>query len=299
MTPPQGFPISFVVTTLGRVESLERLLLSLAPQMGPDDQLIIVAQAHMPDVEALVESRRNLFPRDIILGESARGASRGRNVGVAMAEADRDRLLMFPNDTSHFPDGAVETIRQAMGTAAAGAVTVRTASGDRFSLPSPSAPLDSRSVWRVIEMGLIVRLSVFANAGGFDEQLGTGAVTPWQAGEVTDLLMRMLRSDPGLERSFVWIPAERAYVGGIEETRGLTGTERRRKLRAYGRGVGRVFSIHPFPVWHRVRFLVAGLVIGILRRDEYALGDGFAAFTGRLEGLSGRVVGGPRTAVTR
>lgn len=299
MTIPEGVPISFVVTTLGRVEALDVLMQSLAPQMGPDDQLIIVAQARKLDVEALVASHRDRFSSDVLLGESARGASRGRNAGVALAGAVGDRLLMFPNDTSWFPPGSVDAIREAVGGANAGAVTVRTASGDRFALPSPSTPLDTRSVWRVIEMGLVVRRGLFSKVGGFDERLGTGAATPWQAGEVTDLLMRLLRSDPRLEREFVWIPAERAYVGGIEETRGLTGAERRRKLRAYGRGVGRVFMMHPFPVWHRVRFVVAGLAIGILRRDEYALLDGLTAFAGRLEGLTGRILGGHRTAVTR
>jgi hypothetical protein len=61
-----------------------------------------------------------------------------------------------------------------------------------------------------------------------------------------------------------------------------------------------VYARHPFPLWQRVGFVAAGLLVG-LRRPEYGLGDGRAAFLGRLEGLFGRTFGQnvPHGAVVR
>jgi glycosyltransferase involved in cell wall biosynthesis len=287
-----SLPFLVVVTTLGRVEPVRRLLESVAPQLTGGDRLVIVAQGSEDGIRALADEATRATRGQIMVTTSSRGASLGRNAGVAFGGAGlEDALVMFPNDTTWFPDGTLASIRERMDAEAlAGAVTVMTPSGPRFELPAPGTPLDRRSVWQVIEMSLIIRLPVFRAIGGFDESIGTGAPTPWQAGEVTDLLLRALHEERTLARSFHWVPDEEASVRGVEETAGLTARERRWKLRAYGRGIGRVYSRHPFPLWRRWGFVVAGLFVG-MRRPEYELGDGFSAFLGRLEGLIGRPIG--------
>lgn len=296
-----GLPLILSVTTLGRIDPLRTLLQSLQGQLRTTDRVVIVAQDHLDEVRALAAEFRPTLGDGLRVATSARGASLGRNTGVSIgAEGLEDALLMFPNDTTWFPEGAIAAIREGIQDAEAGAVTVVTSSGPRFVLPAPGTPLDAGTVWKVIEMGLVMRLGLFRRLGGFDESIGTGAPTPWQAGEVTDLLMRARLLDGSLERSFRWIPDPQAAVGGIEETSGLTSGERRRKLRAYGRGVGHVFRIHDFPLWHRLRFAAAGLLIGVLRPHEYTVGDGLAAVLGRSEGLTGRPLGGRnRLAVGR
>ena len=294
-------PLVLSVATLGRLDPLRTLLRSLEGQLGATDRVVIVAQGHVEEVQAIAREFTGSLGDRLRVTTSARGASLGRNTGVSVgAHGLEDALLMFPNDTTWFPEGAIAAIRDGMADAPAGAVTVMTSSGPRFVLPAPGAPLDATTVWKVIEMGLVMRLGLFRRLGGFDESIGTGAPTPWQAGEVTDLLMRARLVDGSLDTSFRWIPDPAATVGGIAETSGLTSRERRRKLRAYGRGVGHVFRIHDFPAWHRVRFAVAGLLIGVLRSGEYTVSDGPAALLGRCEGLTGRrISGGDRTAVDR
>ncbi|WP_155947553.1 glycosyltransferase family 2 protein [Microbacterium sp. MRS-1] len=284
MTSP---PLMLVVTTLGRVLPLRRLLDSAVPQLGPDDRIVVVAQGNVADVQALVEGADALGRVRALT--SARGASLGRNTGIAaLADAGDEALVMFPNDTTWFPADSIATIRRLVADAPGGAVTVSTEIGPRFTLPTPGTALDTSTVWNVIEMSLVIRLGLLREVGGFDTGIGTGAASPWQAGEVTDLLMRALAAEPLLAREFVWTYAHDVHVGGIAETAGLDPRERRWKLRAYGRGVGRVLARHPFPLWHRWGFVAAGALVGLRRGNEYRPWDGIAAVVGRLEGVVGR-----------
>lgn len=278
--------LALVVTTLGRLGPLQRLLESAGPQLRDGDELVIVAQRHHEQVVDLADRLRPAVGR-LTVTESALGASIGRNAGAAAVLA-ADPLLLFPNDTTWFPDGVLDAIRAFPPRSVAGALTVVDPTGPRFRLPDAGVPLDRRTVWSVIEMGLIIRRSVFDAVGGFDAEIGTGASTPWQAGEVTDLLLRMLSARPTTD--FAWMPAS-VWVGGVAETEGLDAAERRRKLRRYGRGIGRVIRRHRYdPVW-TAAFVGAGLLFG-LRNAAYRPLDGWWAFMGRAEGVAGRVVGG-------
>ena len=288
--------LGLVVSTLGRTKPLERLLRSLSQQLTPDDMLVIVSQDRLAEVESLAERfRSDRFAIEVTTSE--RGASRGRNTGVA-ALPPGDRLLHFPNDTTWFPDGSIEAIRARASGVQAGALTVVDEYGPKFELPAAGTPLDRWNVWSVIEMGLLMRRSLFDELGGFDAGLGTGAPTPWQAGEATDLLLRMLQQRPDLAHSFAWLPSD-VSVGGITDARGLTSGERRRKLRAYGRGLGRLVIRHRYPWWWCFAFLFGGLAFGLRHRATNAIADGWWVFLGRAEGMLGRIFGGTTQAVRR
>jgi hypothetical protein len=288
--------LGLVVSTLGRVEPLERLLRSLSAQVRADDRVVLVAQADLDAVERLAERfRTDGFAIDVTT--SPKGAARGRNTGVA-ALPPGERLLHFPNDTTWFPEGSLDAIRSAASAAQAGALTVVDEHGPKFTLPASGTPLDRWNVWNVIEMGLVIRRSVFEELGGFDPDLGTGAPTPWQAGEATDLLLRLLERRPDLAQLFDWLPGD-VSVMGIADPSGLTPAERRRKLRAYGRGMGRLVMRHRYPWWWRLAFVFGGLAFGLRHRSMNSPADGWWVFLGRAEGLLGRTFGGTTTAVTR
>lgn len=289
--------LGFVVTTLGRLEAIDRLLGSLDSRLEPADRLVIVAQDHADDVRALVAVHPTLAASTVVT-TSARGASRGRNAGVAALD-DPQALLCFPNDTTWFPEGTVEALREADAAGLmAGAMVVADENGPKFTLPKPGTPLDRWNVWSVIEMGLVMRRTVFDDAGGFDEGIGTGATTPWQAGEATDLLLRLQRDQPVVSGSFSWLP--HVVVGGISDSRGLAPGERRRKLRAYGRGLGRLAVQHRYPLWWRGAFVAGGLLFGLRHSDIARPVDGAWVFLGRMEGILGRALGAtPVEAVTR
>jgi hypothetical protein len=288
--------LGLVVSTLGRVEPLGRLLRSLSAQVRPDDRVVLVAQDNVSEVERLAGRFRDA--RFVIeVTTSPRGASVGRNAGVA-ALPPGERLLHFPNDTTWFPDGSLDAIRREAVVMEAGALTVVDEHGPKFALPDRGTPLDRWNVWSVIEMGLLMRRSVFEELGGFDPELGTGASTPWQAGEATDLLLRLMERRPELAQAFDWLPAD-VTVGGITDASGLSAAERRRKLRAYGRGLGRLVTRHRYPLWWRLAFVLGGLAFGIRHRSTNTVADGWWVFLGRAEGLLGRTIGRSTTAVTR
>ncbi|MEA5153957.1 hypothetical protein [Raineyella sp.] len=280
--------LAFVITTLGRVAPLGQLLDSLLPQLAAGDQVVIVAQDHVEEVERLVDERRPVgddgtAPRLVVV-TSGRGAARGRNVGVECVEGDP--VLQFPNDSSVAPEGFVAALRALAPRLGAGAITFRDEHGPKFVLPAPGTALDRWNVWSVMEVGLLIRRSVFLAAGGFDPDIGTGAATPWQAGEVTDLLLRAMQR--GLTEDFVWAPADVA-IAGVGEATGLSVTEHRRKVRAYSRGTSRILARWSYPLWWRLAFVAAGLVIGLRHGSTHRPEDGWWAFLGRLEGFVGRV----------
>ncbi len=290
--------IGFVVTTLGRVESIRVLLSSLEAQLHEGDHIVVVAQGAFDDVSA-VASEFQTRGVAVTSTTSGRGASLGRNTGVAALPIDVTAVT-FPNDTTTYPPGTVAALHAAVDDAdfLAGGLTAWDERGPKTILPAAGTPLDLFNVWAVIEMGIVMRRSLFDAVGGFDENLGAGSPSPWQAAEGTDLLLRARDQDPRVASEFRWLPPE-VRVDGISTGFGLSASERRRKLRAYGRGTGRALAIHAYPLWWRVAFTGAGLLHGVRNPAPITITDGWPMFLGRLEGALGRTFGEAGLVSTR
>lgn len=289
--------LGLIVTTLGRVEPLRALLTSLEGQLTPEDRIVLVAQGRQDEVDSLTaEFAARGLP--VISMTSDRGASRGRNAGVAALPAG-DFVLSFPNDNTTFPAGVIAAIRTVVQEPSfiAGGFTSWDERGPKTTLPAAGTPLDQWNVWSVIEMGILIDRTLFTQLGGFDETIGPGASTPWQVAEGTDLLLRALALRPELRSGFVWLPPE-VHVDGISTGFGLTAQERRRKLRAYGRGTGRALTVHRYPWWWRVAFVGAGLLYGVRNAKPVTVLDGWPMFVGRLEGVVGHTLGQRRMVST-
>lgn len=293
--PCRSDRIALVVTTLGRIDPLTRLFDSLDGQLEAGDRVVVVAQDHADAVRALAAAYSASFPVEVIT--SPRGLSIGRNAGVASLPSGEDPMVMFPNDNSWFAEGMISRIRLLAPGIGIGGLTVVDEEGPKFILPPPGTPLDRWNVWNAIEPGFLIRRSVVDRLGGFDPELGTGAATPWQAGEGTDLLLRALHR--GQAEGFVWGPAD-THVGGVGQSAGLGAAERRRKIRAYGRGTARILARWHYPWWWCAAFAAAGLLVGVRHRSAHRPLDGWWSFLGRVEGLLGRTVGSSSmTAVSR
>jgi hypothetical protein len=135
---------------------------------------------------------------------------------------------------------------------------------------------------------IFIRREVMARVGGFDETLGVGASTPFQAGEESDFLLRCL--DHGY-RGFY----DRSFTIRHDQI-----TESMERLHAYSVGFGRVARLHNLGptlfLTRNVRTVLGGC-LRIARGDFEGARQRYACFTGSIRGyaapLSGRrVVGG-------
>ncbi|MCO6008544.1 glycosyltransferase [Actinoallomurus purpureus] len=283
-----------VVTTIGRPELLDHLLASIHAQTLRPSEVVVVDQSSDDGTRTVVASWADRLPVRRLT--SARGASVGRNVGVA-ALGDCDFVAFPDDDTSYLPDTLAQAAAVLTRAPSAGGVSGRsvgtpgrpaqlTSFGDR------QMPLNHRTVWTsAIEHTVFLRRDFIRAVGGFDEDLGVGAASPWQSGEGTDLLLRGLKAgwtilfDPQIiiveYNPDAPSPGERAY---------------HIKARRYARGTGRVYRAH-HGLGLRVRVVFRPLAAAAL-----SIAGGRWALTiwylqraiGRIEGLTGLVLPGPR-----
>jgi hypothetical protein len=281
--------IGIAVTTVGRWNDLRELLGDLSRQTRPP-QAVAIAH-HDPsaadELDALVRSFADTLTISTVV--SPRGISNGRNAAAALLGDDVD-WLYFPNDTSRVDDDFLERVgRHTTAGATVCAVQLVDREGVRNMLPAPGSPLTRRNVWGAIEPATLFERHAFYQAGQFSPSLGSGADTPWQAGEGTDLLLRMSRLDAF---AIEWIPD--IEVRAHTEFAHLTPKERRRKIRFYGRGSGYVYRSWDYPAWDKFRHVFGAALAPLLKRDTFRPRDGLALMVGRAEGVLGRVAGGNR-----
>lgn len=272
--------VALALSTVGR-PTLQELLDSIA-----SSSLLPTAVAvadHTPSGDLCVAG---LLPFPVLVVPSGGGASRGRNDAAAALPADHD-VIGFPGDDVVYPPDTLRLVAEAFAArpdADAVATTLLDETGPRLRLPAPGMRLDRRTVWRSIEPALFMRRAAFDAVGGYRDDLGTGADTPWQSGDGTDMLLRLM--DKGgtiLSRGDI-------TVTGRGERKGLSEEAFIAKHRAYARGTGYVYRVHDYPLGDRVRLLVAPLVKAPLLDPSLRLSLrlSVARSLGRWEGLTGR-----------
>lgn len=275
--------LGVVVTTVGRWEHLGRLIQSVAESDDVDAVMGVANQSGRPAPHALLSESRVRWV------DSGGGISRGRNDAMDVLEGDAD-LLAFPNDHSWYPAGTLAAAAarfEAMGRPGALAGSLVEPSGPRMRLPAPGTPLNRWTVWRAIEPAMFVSAGPAARLR-FREDVGSGSPTPWQAGEGTDLLLRLLAAGD-VVRS-----APELVVRGEGERRSLSPEEWRRKLRSYARGIGYVLRLHQAgPVETAAQVLLPWY--RFVRRPPFGrrtpAADCLQASIGRFEGRLGRTFG--------
>lgn len=275
-----GLRVGLALSTIGRA-TLPALLDSVA------------TAHHLPVAVAVADHTRQGdlrvpgdYPFPVTIVHSTGGASRGRNDAAVALGRDID-VLGFPNDDNTYTSTTLsEVVRAFAAEPAPDAVagTLLEDAGPRFVLPRAGTLLDRRTVWRAIEPAVFLRRVAFERAGGFRDDLGSGAASPWQSGDGTDLLLKVLGagghvlSAPGVE------------VVGRGERKGLSEQAWVDKHRAYARGTGYVYRDHGYPWSSRLRVLVAPLLKPTSHDPSLhlSLRLAYARSAGRLEGLIGR-----------
>jgi GT2 family glycosyltransferase len=279
--------LGLALSTVGR-PTLDELLASV--RASTTHPVAVAIADHTPAGDLRVTGQ---YPFPVLVVPSRGGASEGRNDAVR-ALGRRCDVIGFPNDDNTFPAQTLERVLDAFrSTVAPAAVACSLLEGGRprFRLPPDGTTLDRASVWRAIEPAMFLRRDVFERVGGFREDLGTGASSPWQSGDGTDLLLRVM------QRGGVVLSRPGLVVYGRGERKGLSADALVAKHRAYARGTGYVYRSHPYPSAVRARVLIAPLVKAA-RHDpslRLSLRLALARTTGRFEGLRGRPLARSRT----
>jgi hypothetical protein len=268
--------VGVVVTTVGRWEAVERLLASVSSATA----VAIANQSGEPAPMSIARSGL------VEIVDSGGGISRGRNDAMKLLKGATD-IMAFPNDHSRFQ---ADTISCAISHFAnddppgALAGSLLEPAGIRFRVPKTGTSLTDWTVWRAIEPAMFIA-SRLAETLQFREDLGTGNSSPWQAGEGTDLLLRIMHA------GYRVVAAPEVIVRSDGDRRELTPEEWQVKLRSYARGTGYVLrlhrcgllqsAIHIMLPWYRfVKVPTSGV--------RSPAGDCLEASIGRLEGRTGR-----------
>ncbi|MBO0681407.1 glycosyltransferase [Mycolicibacterium sp. S2-37] len=300
MTAPVPANPTFGVglTTVGRWAELSLLLEDLAGQTRPPDAVAIAhhdGSGTTPEgLDALLQRFGGLLPITVLV--SPRGVSNGRNL-TAEALGDEVEWLWFPNDTSRIdPDFFERVAGHCTPDRTVVALQLVDREGPRNPLPAPGSPLTRRNAWGAIEPATLFRRRQFLAVGGFDTNRGSGSDGPWQAGEGTDLILRLSEAD-GF--SIDWVGD--IVVHAQTEFAHLPPEERRRKLRNYGRGAGNILRTWRYPLWYKLAHLLAAVLMPIRKPEKFGTRDALALLIGRTEGVLGRPFGarGDHQAILR
>jgi GT2 family glycosyltransferase len=233
---------SLIVCTIDRFDTLDRLFLSLMKQRHRDFEVVLVDQNPDDRLANLIESFSPQFTIRHI--RSARGLSRARNNGIATAAGD---ILCFPDDDCWYePDTLEVAARLLADHPDLAIVTGRTLDSLGMSSVSPTGGHSlAITRWNYLRCGnsnsIFARRAALADIGGFDEDLGVGASSPFQSGEEADFLLRALSAGKGLR----YFPELVVHHDQVTSEYGPRQVERARK---YGRGFGALMRKQRFPL---------------------------------------------------
>lgn len=233
---------SVVVSTLGRSDALLRLLQSLERQSLPDYEVVIVDQNDDERLAEVLAARQWGFPLEHMRTPGRHGLSRGRNAGWRRS---RGRFVVFPDDDCWYPPWLLAKVADRFGATQADVVAGRAADETGRSIngryEKAAQPMSRANVWLTsIEWMTFFRREVLEGVGGYDEAIGVGAGTPWQAAEGQDILLRAL--SVGFTGYFD--PAIYGFHAELDIR--SPSTAMLYKARAYGRGMGYVLRRHGY-----------------------------------------------------
>jgi len=277
---------SLVVSTKGRAEELETLLLSLKAQSFRDFDVLVIDQNPDDRLEAPLAKAWGFALRRLHRpGES--GASRGRNVGWRESGAE---FVLFPDDDCWYPRDFLAYAAQCLAESGADVLSGRAADAQGRSINGRFETMAQRvrrnRVWTTqIEWVAVFRRSLLQTLDGYDPDLGVGCATPWQACEAQDIVLRALKAgavcwyDPDLFGYHAELETVHPDLAMI------------RKGRAYGRGMGYVLRQHGWGWGARLYWVArpaARAALSLLRGNWSAARYAQQVAVGRLEGALGR-----------
>lgn len=276
---------SLIVATCGRTAELQRLLDSIVLQGRPDLELIVVDQN--PDdrvVTAIAPFRDRL---QVAHCRSEPGATRARNVGLAMATGD---IIGFPDDDCWYPAGLLDRVAEFLAGAPEwdGIIGHTIDAEGNATLPwnDRAGKLSPAMSWRrAVTYVYFLRRDAALAVGGFDTSLGPGSGSPWGAGDDNDFMLRALKT--GAKVYFE--PALTVHHPPLFPAFDGVALEKRER---YARADGRVLRKHPMPLWWTLAFFgmpLARWMVSLATLRGEQLRFHWITFVGRVRGYRDRL----------
>jgi len=253
--------VSLVVSTLGRVQELDRLLTSLDKQTLTDFEVLIVDQNGDDRLDPILKGHPNLSIRHL---RSVRGLSRGRNVGLPLAKGD---IICFPDDDCWYPENLLAVVEAWFADHPEFAVLFACLRDADNKPVGPNWPKHAcvgtrGNLWDIgiSPCGFLRRRATDA-IGLFDENIGVGADSKYQSGEETDYYLRAL--EHGFSLRFE--PSITVHHPSFHSPERL-----RRKTYPFALGAGYVTRVHGYSWWFLARRLIrslGGAAVSLLKAD--------------------------------
>ena len=243
--PITSMHIALIIPTLGRPDELNRLLDSLANQTFRDFEAVVVDQGQDLRVQRVVEDHQATLQVSYT-PSPFKGASRARNEGIKYAQGD---VIAWPDDDCTYPPDLLETVAQIFQDrqevdGICGILVDEAGKPHHWASGSRSFELSGGDLFfKGSETVVFVRARVVERIGGFDEVIGTGAGSPWGAGEATDFGIRSIQA--GMR----WWYCPEVRIHHPNRPVVENDPAQRRKAYHYAVGRGAVLRKHRFNAW--------------------------------------------------
>jgi glycosyltransferase involved in cell wall biosynthesis len=284
---------SFILCTLGRRVELARLLASITSGCRAAKELIIINQSDQ-DLSFCLAFQDDVT--EVKLFKTEKGLSRGRNVGLAEAKYP---IVAFPDDDCWYGESTLSDVAQMFnshpecdalcinGKSPDGKNLMRAAMSKKTFLKKSNVFKGPTSISLFVKRRALLEWDI-----RFDENIGAGCATEIQAGEESDLLLRMLEHGARM----LWIPEITVFH---PEFSAKTVSERNRHAWRYGYASGYLLQRHRFGPFVRLKAVIvpaAGAGVALLSLDKDRALVRLSRLKGILQGLTSRNATRPRQA---
>jgi glycosyltransferase involved in cell wall biosynthesis len=277
----EAMKFSLIMATIGRVAEVERFLAHLDQQTHRDFELLIVDQNEDDRLLPLVHKYSARFT--LLHLRSEKGVSLAKNVGLQQISGN---FIAFPDDDCWYDSNVLERVLQMFRqypqySGITGRCIDANGNDAAAKFDKSSGEVNAINVWqRAVSVTMFFRRSVYEVIGGFDEEIGIGAKTPYWSGEETDYVLRVIRQFK------VFYNAE-FTVNHPNPVLHYTAQVIRRGYN-YGCGFGKVVRKHQYSFGFKARALIRpflGMMLYLIKlklpRSLYY----WNSFRGRLRGM--------------
>ncbi len=242
---------SLIVPSINRTNELERLFESLEKQTLHDFEVVLVDQNTDDRLLSIVEDYSHRFFINHLRSQT-KGAARARNLGISQALGE---VLLWPDDDCWYPSTVLQEIDQLLSTNsnATGIIGILVdENGNPFNRWKPAKVTPATLIDTFIharEPAIILRKEIVLKAGGFDDSIGTGAETPWGAGEGTDLCIRVMKAGGNLVIApsiSIFHPNQKIRPGDLSQ---------QQKAYNYARGMGGILKKNQLNTFFVISYL--------------------------------------------